>query len=236
MCKQKQREAADEIEIDSSSSDSAIPAIGIRKELMYQWKRVHQYLLTRAFTYAVLENGGLRNFDYSSKVLNVDLKYRPESRLNPGKTFDVTHASFEAVDDLAGAKAGLRGALIAGQPQRSHQDSTFRSQHPDLYCGLLLVIYNIDNEYGEITPMPITAPLGGPYDVQPNPLWLPELQTKLHSGWVYRLVPGEHGVGQWCLGTLVKASGGGKKRWTWRRWSRQELMAVGLEPDHNLTV
>jgi hypothetical protein len=186
-------------------------------DLLYQFSQLYKWSLEKAGYSALRLQGGKENFDYSNKLMFIDLRYRPECQGNPGLSFTVQNASLISKADL---RDNHSFALQFGQSAILTKKMALR--HSDDFIDLLVVLFATKDDFiiGYQAIYRHSADLEECVAQINHDVWLGELQKSVDSGFVFRLQ--EDSTAR--LGRM-KFNG---LEWSWAALSDAEVKSLGL--------
>jgi hypothetical protein len=186
-------------------------------DLLCQFARLYTWSFQKAVYSALRVQGGMEKFDYSNKLMFIDLWHRPECQGNPGLSFIVQNASFIPKEDISPNQSFV---LQLAQSALLTKKMALRCQEG--FVDLLVVLFAMKDDF-IFESQPIyrhSATFEESVAKINHNVWLRELQCSVTNGFVYRMQ--EDSTAR--LGRM-KVDG---SKWSWVALSDAEVKAIGL--------
>jgi hypothetical protein len=173
-----------------------IPLHGQRVRLFHHFRHSHIWSFQRAVYYAVLMQGGLKQFDFNTQCILFDVRYRPECGGNPSLAYTVLDVNITALDDLLVELPSLQTVIAANKPALD-DTKLHRSKNNPNFSGFLASIYRWKEFGGYFIshPTPLyrdpEIEIRAPY-MRACHEWKEDLQKATGAGIVYQRLE-EHG-------------------------------------------
>lgn len=186
-------------------------------DLLREFANLYVWSFEKAAYSALRVQGGMEKFDYSNKLMFIDLRYRPECQGNPGLSFFVQNASLISKDDIS-----PNHSLALQMTQSTLCTKKAALCGKEDFVDLLVVLFAMkDNFIFEFQPVYRHSATFEENVAKINHgVWLRELQCNVANGCIFR-------VQEDLTARLGRTKFNGSK-WSWAALSDAEVKAMGL--------
>lgn len=197
------------------------PKLSHRINLLNDFAEAHAWYLQKSVHSAIRVNGGLKDFDYANRYVEINLRYRQDCGGNPGVAFSVKSAAVEDVAKLQ-RYPGWLAAYESGRAQREESAKEIKSASPR-FLGIVSVCYSME-DYAIFATMQIHEH-DPEFEVAakrvPHHLWAEHLQRSIELGMVFSMAEDDVTAKPGRI-SLVDGV------WKWAAMTEAELVGMGL--------
>ena len=164
------------------------PTLQVRYRLMEDFMRLHAPSFELAWTtsiWASTKNDPF-TFDFQRRILKVDYRYRPDSKGDPSRAFEIILCRFHKLHEIA---PKLRIDLNARKPLFEERIGRMKAKHPDRPIRVLYILSIVDKQAWIWSFFPVFETLPArkeQYVRTATPAsWLQDLKNHLEVGLIY---------------------------------------------------
>lgn len=164
------------------------PTLQIRYRLMEDFMRLHAPTFELAWTssiWASTKHDPFK-FDFQRRVLKVDYKYRPDSKGDPSRAFEILTCRFHKLHEIA---PKLRMDLNTRRTLFDERIARMKAKHPDRPMRVLYILSTLDKQawIWSFFPLFETVPTSKEHYVRTatSASWLRDLKDLIEVGLIH---------------------------------------------------
>lgn len=164
------------------------PSLQVRYRLMEDFMRLHAPSIELAWTSAIWAStkSDPFKFDFQRRVLKVDYKYRPDSKGDPSRAFEILTCRFHKLHEIA---PKLRMDLNTRKSLFDERIERIKAKHPDRPIRVLYILSTLDKQawIWSFFPLFETVPMSKEHYVRNATAssWLQDLKDHMEVGLIY---------------------------------------------------